>query len=209
MDLFKNKKQEVSKEEIVQQQRKKTANQWIPIIDIDGITVYRRDKMIIGMLRIQPISIDLLSDKEKRRKVESLSEELNGINYDMHIFCIGRPVDLNNYLDWLQEKANQEQNYARKKLLKAYIKETSNIASSGNTVERRFYMIIKKKYEDKVEEELLTALRDLQNKLTAAELTTNICKDEELMDVYNLFAHPAQASFERTTMEYGLTTLLD
>jgi F pilus assembly Type-IV secretion system for plasmid transfer. len=209
LDKTNKKKQPVSKEEIVQQQREKTANQWVPVADIDGNIVYKKDNTLVGMLRVQPLNLDLLSDKEKRRKVEALAEELNGENEGLQIFCIGRPVDLNNYLEWLQEKTKQEQDYTRKRLLKSFIKEASNTASNGETVERRFYIIISKKADNKAEEELTGRLRDLQHKLSSAELISNICKDDELMDVYSLFAHPVQASFERATIEMELAPILD
>jgi hypothetical protein len=199
----------ISKEDAVKIQREQTANQWVPIADIDKNIVYRKDGCLLGMLRVQPLNIDLLSDNEKRRKVEALSEELNGEKENLQIFCIGRPVDLNNYLEWLQDKAKLEQDYTRKRVLKAFIKEASNIASSGETVERRFYIIISKKAEDKAEEELMTRLRDLQYKLSSAELVSSICKDDELLDVYSLFAHPVQASFERATIEMMLPPILD
>lgn len=198
-----------STEEIVKEQREKTANQWMPISDIDECTVYRKDNILIGMLRVQPLNIDLLSDKEKRRKVESLTEELNGEKEAFQIFCIGRPVDLNSYLDLMQEKAKAEQNYTRRNILKSFIKEASNIASSGDTVERRFYIILTKHYENKAEEELMNRLKDMQNKLSSAELSSSICKEDELIDVYSLFAHPAQAAFERTYADSDLAPILE
>lgn len=203
------KKKQVTSEEIIQQQREKTANQWIPIADIEGNVVYRKDGLLVGMLRVQPLNIELFSDKEKNRKIEALAEELNGEKEGLQIFCIGRPVDLNGYLEWLQDIAKQEQDYTRKRVLKAFIKEASNTASSGETVERRFYIIITKKAGKKAEEELISRLRDLQHKLSSADLVSSICKDDELMDVYSLFAHPAQASFERTTIEMDFAPILD
>ncbi len=196
-------------EEFIQLQREKTANQWIPVADIEGSIVYRKDNLLIGMLRVQPLNIDLFSDNEKKRKVEALAEELNGENEGLQIFCIGRPVDLNNYLEWLQDKARLEQDYTRKRVLKAFIKEASYTASSGETVERRFYIIISKQNSEKAEEELINRLRDLQNKLSSAELISNICKDDELMDVYSLFAHPIQAAFERSAVEMDIPPVLD
>jgi hypothetical protein len=209
MDKLNKKKEPALKEDIVQQQRERTANQWVPVADIDGNIVYRKDNILVGMLRVQPLKLDLLSDNEKKRKVEALAEELNGENEGLQIFCIGRPVDLNNYLEWLQDKAKQEQDYTRKRVLKAFIKEASNTASSGETVERRFYIIITKTVGNKAEEELTNRLRDLQHKLSSAELVSSICKDDESMDVYSLFAHPIQASFEKATIEMQLAPLLE
>lgn len=201
-------KVEISQEEIEQQRKEKTAQQWIPIADIDNCITYRKDNIMIGMIRVQPENLELLSDKEKRRKVESLAEELNGITEGLQIFCIGRPVDLNNYLEWLQDKAKIEQDFTRKMVLKGYIKQASQMASSGETTERRFYIIITKTVGNKGEEELINKLNELQGKFSQAELTTEICKEDEILDVYSLFANPVQASFERAEIEFDLPSVL-
>ena len=162
------------------------------------------------MLRVQPENIDLFSDNEKRRKVEALAEQLNGETEGLQIFCIGRPVDLNNYLEWLQEKAKMEQDFTRKMVLKGYIQQASNMAASGETTERRFYIIITKKVvNNKSEEELMSRINELQTKLSTAELVSSVCRDDELMDVYSLFANPVQASFERTEIQMTLPSLLE
>lgn len=207
--LKKKKKVELSEEEVKKQKREKTANQWIPIADIDGSIVYRKDGLLFGALRIQPENIDLLSDREKKRRVESLAEEINGITKDWQIFCIGRPVDLNNYLEWLQDKAKREQDFIRKQVLKGYIQQASKMASSGETTERRFYIVINQKQDHRAKEDLLRRLEDLKIKLQKAELTAHICLDDELLDLLSLFAHPIQASYEKTELQHSLPTLLE
>lgn len=207
--LFRKKKEVVSEEEIVQQRREKTAQQWIPISDIQGCIVYRKDNLLAAILRVQPENLELLSDSEKKRKIESLAEELNGVTEGLQIFCVGRPVDLNNYLDWLQEKAKMEHDFTRKMVLKGYINQASQMASSGETTERRFYIIITKQVGTKAEEELINRINDLQGKFAQAELKSDICKEDELMDVFALFANPVQASFERTELRMSLPSLLE
>lgn len=195
------KKEKVSQEDLQKQTRELTANQWMPIADIEDNIVYRKDGCLVGMLRVQPLNIDLLSDRERKNKVSALSEELNGEKDYLNIFCIGRPVDLNNYLDWLQDKAKQENDFTRKRLLNNFVKEATYKASSGETIERRFYIIITKQNENKAAADLLNRLAELKRKLSTVGLISHICKDDELLDVYSLFAHPIQASFERASLD--------
>lgn len=212
MDFLKskNKKETLSQEEIIQQNKEKTAQQWIPISDIDGAIIYRKDNTMLAMMRVQPENLELLSDNEKKRKVDALAEELNGEKDGLQIFCIGRPVDLNNYLDWLQDKAKMEQDFTRKMVLKGFIQEASKTASSGETIERRFYIIISKENNsNKAADELIGRINELQIKFNQAELNTNICYDDEILDVLSLFANPIQASIERNTIQMDLPTLLE
>lgn len=209
MAKVKNKKQELSPEEMKQQIKEKTAQQWMPIADIEDTIFYRKDDFIAAMIRIQPENIDLLSDNEKRRKIESLSEGFNGEKEPFQIFCVGRPVDLNNYLESLQEKAKMEQDFTKKMLLKGYIQQASQTASSGEAIERRFYIVVTKKITDaKSENELINRVNELQVKLMQAELTCDSCQDDEIMDVFCLFASPIQAAFEKSEIELDLPTVL-
>lgn len=210
INVFKKKKKEaVSQDEIIKKNKEKTAQQWIPVRDIDGCFIYRKDNILAGALRVQPENIDLLSDNEKKRKVDALAEGYNGETEGFQIFCIGRPVDLNSYLEWLQDKASMEQDFIRKKVLRGYIQQASQMASSGDTIERRFYFIFTKKEDKNAETELLSRLNEFHKNLSQAELTSHICNDDELLDVLSLFANPLQASYERTEISYDLPPVLE
>lgn len=203
------KKEVLTEEEKITKTREMTAQQWIPIADIENNIIYRKDNLITAMLRIQPENIELLSDNEKRRKVDSLAEGFNGEKESIQIFCIGRPVDLSTYLEDLNDKAKMEQDFARKMVLKGYIQQASKLASSGETVERRFYVIIIKKVEDgRSENDLINRINELQVKFIQAELTCDICEEDELLDVLALFANPVQAAFEKNLLEYDFAPIL-
>lgn len=203
----KNKK--LSPEEQKQIANKKTAQQWNLIIDIENETVYRRDQHIVGAFRVQPLNIDLLSDNERRRIVDALAEALNGENEPLQIFCIGRPVDLTNYLDWLQNKLKNETDFIKKRLLKNFINVASITASSGETIERRFYIIVPKPDGEKNRADLLARLNDLRSKFAAASLDSCVCQDDELLDLYVLFSNPIQASFGKSIIEYQMPPVLN
>jgi hypothetical protein len=207
--LLKKNKQAISQEEITRQKREKTAQEWIPVADINRSIIYRKDTILVSMIRILPQNLELLSDTEQKNKVEALAEQLNGENKAMQFFCIGRPVDLNNYLDWLQDKARIEQDFTRRKLLKKFIKQASLTASSGETMERRFYLILTSTVEKNAEIELGNRTAELRDKLGRAGLSVDVCNDDELLAVLALFANPVQASFERNELELSLAPLLD
>lgn len=207
--MAKKNKNVKSKEEIAQEIRVKTAQDWMPIKDIDKSYVYRKDGLLVGILRIMPLNIDLLSNNEKRRIVDGLHEVINGENEEFQIFCIGRPVDLNVYLEWLQEKSKSEENFTRKQILKSYIQEATEIAASGETTERRFYIIVSKKDGPKSVEDLNSRLRDLKSKFTNTGLKASICNDDEIIDLYSLFSNPVQAAYEKTEINYHYATLLE
>lgn len=200
---------QIESEDTLKERKEQTAQQWMPIVDLSGPIVVRKDKILLGLIRIQPENLSLLSDHEKRRKVEALAEQLRGELREFQIFCIGRPVDLNQYLDWLQDKAKKEQDYTRKTIMRAYVREASQVAASGEITERRFYIIITQAPGVKAEVELKQRLDDWIVRLSDADLKAEICGEDELVDVFSLFAHPVQASFERAEMLLDLPPVLN
>ncbi len=205
---FSVKKMKKSQEELNQIKKEKTAQQWIPIEDIHKNIIVRKDNALVGILRVQPENLELLSIKETKRKIDALAEGFNGEKESFQIFCIGRPVDLNNYLELLQNKAKAEFDFTRKRLLKGYIKQTAEVASKGEITERRFYIIITKEAGNKAEQELMTRLERIKESISSAGLRSNICNEDELLDVLSLFANPLQASFEKAEVMYSLPPLL-
>lgn len=208
VNLLKKNKKTVNPEEIIQQKREKTAQQWIPVIDIQNNIVYRKDDYISGMLRIHPSNIDLLSDNERKRIIDALAEGFNGENEPFQLFCIPRSVDLNTYLENLQEQAKLELNFIKKQVLKGYINQATKLATSGEAVERRFYLVISKKDGLKAEEELINRLNNFKAIYNNAEMSSHICTDDELLDVLELFAHPIQASYERSEITFNTSSVL-
>lgn len=207
--MLKKKKNELDQEEVIQKKREKTALEWMPIADIIEKTVYRKDNLLVGLLRVFPKNISLLSDREKKRIVASLAEGINGENQELEIFCVGRPVDLNNYLTDLQEKSKIEANFNKKRILKGFIQYASKTASSGETTERRFYIIVtQKNNSSKAEYDLFNRLEDLKGKLLMADLQASICVEDEIIDVYALFSSPIQSAYEKTYNEFNFPTVV-
>lgn len=205
--MFKKKlKQELTAEQVQQQEREKTAQQWMPLADIRDCIVYRKDGQIFGAIRVYPKNLELFSEKEKKKKIEALTEALNGEKSGLQIFCIGRPVDLTNYLEWLQEKANREMDFKRKLLLKNFVSQASKMATSGEITERRFYIFLNGKLGE--EEELRNRLNELKHRLSLAELDTDLCREDDYMDLFTLFASPITASYSKTNYGVDLPPLL-
>lgn len=201
----KNKKTVISEEEQLKIDRKKTSQDWIPLADIKNRIIYKKDGSIFGALRIMPTNLDLLSEKEKIRKIDVLGVALNQINSPFQVMSIGRPIDIGTYLTWLQLKYKGETNYVRKMLLKNYLKQADTMAKSGDVVERRFYIFISKKEGEEIE--LQNALSDLKSALQRAELEVLNCEQNDYTDLFVLFSNPTEASYGESYLDLSATSV--
>lgn len=188
--------------------KKKTAQQWMPITDVQDYVAYRKDNAVLGFIRIHPKNTELLSKNEIKRLLHSNTEAYSAFNFHFQLCSIGRPTDLSGFLEWLMNMHKNETNFTKKRLLNKIIQYNSYIASSGEVVERRCYFIIAMK--DKTDKEALNQLEDIVNIFNSSDLTTAVCHYDDIMDLLLLFTHPAQAhTLDKSTFDFGFAPIVE
>lgn len=174
--------------------------EWLPIADIKNNLIYRKDRHVVAVIRVQPVNIHLLSDREKIRKVLRLEEALNGIDFPYQILSIARPVDLDSYILKLERMRSETTDILRKKLLSIYARQAAATVTSGEALERHFYILIKHpigKNPQLDEEFIKHRALQLASNLSSAELISSVCTDPELRNLQFIFSNPSHAAFER------------
>ncbi|MBO8169075.1 MAG: TraC family protein [Thermoanaerobacteraceae bacterium] len=187
-----------------------TVQHWLPIEDIyDGMLI-TKDGRRTAVVRVEPAPFNLLSEREKERRIKALYEAIQALNSRVQICCVPRPIDLDGYISELEEKL-KEADPARRTVLRGYRDYVRGIVSGAEAVERRFYILMSA--EDKeTKEELHKKVREFVEMLRRAELSAHACTDHEVLDLLFCFFHPSQAAFERAevpavTSSYKTTTV--
>lgn len=177
-------------------QDKMTANEFVNVKDIKDKFLYTLDGHIITYLKITPISIDLLSDNEKKTLKKILTAELSSINEMFKFLAVSRPVDIapliNDYSDILSSTTDPIQ----KDLLRNEMMAMSNYALSGEVVERQFYIMLWDVYEPDIEKELAKRAYEFQSRLESGKVRCNILKQQEIARLCNLINNPSYVHFE-------------
>lgn len=194
LKMFKKKKKT---EAVRADLKRKTAQEWLPVKDVNNSLLVRGDKYLVAILKIEPVNISLLSDNEKKRIISALHEVINGAQEPMQWLSIGRSVDLDGYIAKLEQKAQDTQDFARKKLLKGYIRQAAEMAAGGDTLERRFYVLLARKQGKHADDELKSRARELASGIASAGLRAELCNDKQIIDLLFTFHQPGQAAFER------------
>ncbi|MGE7828542.1 hypothetical protein [Paenibacillus sp. NPDC093718] len=180
-----------------------SSQSWVPIKDIHNNIIYRKDNVIVSAVRVQPINIALLSENEQVRKIKQLEEVLNGIDYKNQTLSIAKPVDLDAYILGLEQMKQEADTALIARLLNGYIQQAASKATSGEALERHFYILIDQALSKKAQHEeqvLLQKALELANGLTHAELLSHVCNDNELRDLQFIFSNPNQAAYERAPL---------
>ncbi|MCL6559159.1 MAG: TraC family protein [Firmicutes bacterium] len=178
-------------------QERQTVQKWLPVEDIDGGLMKLKGGQVAAAVKVEPAPFTLLSEQEKKRRIKSLYEAFQALSSKAQIFCMPRPIDLDQYLLSLEDLL-KETDPGRRPILRGYLNYVRGIVSSAEATERRFYILIPE--EKSRADELQKKVREFVAMLSAAELKAEICSESEILDMLFCFFNPAQAAFERPGM---------
>lgn len=201
------KKIKLRKKKMTEQEEKKlframTANEFINVRDIQEQFLYTKSGHVFAYIRIQPVALELLSEREKRNKIATFSSEFSNETSPYKLFAITRPIDVTSLLYNLSVLKGECTDSYRKKLLANEISDINRFALSGEVVERQFYMALWKETKEKnVDKELAKKVADVMQRFSACGLQVEQCSESDIKKLLNLFANPAYAHMEDATVE--------
>lgn len=185
-----------------QARRALTANEFVNVKDVRGPVLYSKDGLIFAYLKITPISLELLSPREQFKKIRSFAAEFSSERKPFKFFSISRPVDISGLSAWLGTLLRETDNPIRKELILDEMREISAFAVTGEIIERQFFLIIWEHAGNAVdgEKELLRRANDLENKFSSCEMIAELCGQETVIRLLNLFANPNYAHLEDSSV---------
>lgn len=185
----------------------KTANDFVNVKDIKDRFLYTRDGQIVMYIKINPISIDLLSEREKKQLCKTLTAELSSEQKPFKFLAVSRPVDIspliNEYTQIILSTSDQKQ----KDLLRNEMLVMSNYALSGDVVERQFYIMLWEKYEEGIERDMTRRCYEFVSKFESGNIRCEILKEQDIVRLCNLVNNPAYANIEDTEFEATIPIL--
>ena len=148
------------------------------------------DRLLAG-IKISSINLSLLFDEEQQAKVSQLKKTLNSIDYPIKIFCVDKPINLDNNLNILGSKIKQTKNKYKIKLLEEDYDFISSLNNRKSVVNREFYLIVE---EDLSNENLLNQkVNDLIQEFSSIGLTSFRVSSEEWRDLLYVLLNPVSS----------------
>ena len=153
--------------------------------------MYLDNNKTIGGVKIGSINLSLLFDQEQQMKVSQLKKVFNSIDYTFKIFCIDKPINLDNNLNILGAKIKSEKNKHKQKLLEEDYDFISSLNNRKSVVNREFFLIIE---EDSDNETLLNQkINDLIQEFTSMGLSCDKISSEEWRDLLYVMLNPVSS----------------
>ena len=169
--------------------KEKTCNDEINVKDIRNNFLYTNDNKIICYLKIHPLNLYLLSNKEKKSIKNQLAAELSSETKPMKFFSIARPVEVTSVVDELRNMQEDCLNQVQKKLLRQHLNDLLKLTFTGDRVERQLYLIIWQDVDDYAEKDLLKRAMDLSNKFNTCSIKTEILSEQQIIQLCSSFTN--------------------
>jgi len=163
----------------------------VPFNDVWNNYVYLDNNKMVGGIKIGSINLSLLFDEEQQVKVSQLKKVLNSIDYPIKIFCIDKPINLDDNLNILGSKIKSEKNKYKIKLLEEDYEFINHLNNRKSVVNREFYLIIEENTEN--ENLLNQKINDLIQEFTAMGLSCDKVSSEEWRDLLYIILNPVSS----------------
>lgn len=204
---FLNKSQKASTD--IEDRKKETAQGFVNVKDIRDKFLYTRDKKVISYIQITPIDINLLNKKEKKILASDLTSELASERREFKFLAVSRPTNISPLLADYQGIMANTSNQKQKELLRHEMLYISDLALSGEVVERQMYFMLWEDYEEGIERDLLKRSMEFISKISTTKIKADILNENKIIRLCNLVNNPAFATTEDINIETIVPFILE
>lgn len=114
----------------------------LPIHQIKKGVIVLKNGALRSLLNISGINLDLKSEHEQSSILTNWRNLLNNLDFTLEIVTHSRRVNIQSYLNFLQEKINQETNNLLKLQGEDYYSFIKGIVTENNIMKKKFYAVI-------------------------------------------------------------------
>jgi len=187
----------------------KSIHDLINIRDIKDHFLYTNDNKICAYFKVNPISVDLYSQREKKQLCQLLSSQLASEQRPFKFLAVSRPVDISPLISDYSQIWSLTDNSVVKDILSNEMTVMMNFAHSGEVVQRQFYFMLWEEWTTGIERDLLKRVNDFRNKFISCRLTGDVLKQQEIVRLCNLVNNPAYSAVEDMDFEANIPTIID
>jgi len=114
----------------------------LKIADIrDGIVIME-DGSFRSVVMVQSINFDLMSLEEQEAVEYSYQGFLNSLYFPIQIFMHSQRIDLQRYIDKLENARNQQENMLLAMLMDDYINYIYTLTEQASIMDKKFYVVV-------------------------------------------------------------------
>lgn len=173
-------------------------NEFLNIKNIKENYLYTLDEQVISFIKVNPMNIELLSDKELETKMDSSSIEFSNEQYPYKIIVVPRAVDISDYIREQEELRNKLTDDTCIEIINNRIISTTEMIENKNIIENEFYIMFYDSNKDNIEIELNKRANNWVGRLKNCGLKSEILEERDIILLIKSFTIPEFARTEGT-----------
>lgn len=147
-------------------------------------------------IKVNPINIELLSNSELEKKIDSDAIEFSNEQYPYKIMVIPRAVDISGHIHEQEQLKKTLKDDVCIEIINNRIIATMEIVENKNIIENEFYIMLYDNYRDNIEHELNKRVNLWINRLNNCELRCEVLEERDIILLMKSFTIPEFARTE-------------
>ena len=169
----------------------------------DGILVLPGNQYR-AVLEVSSLNFELKSEEEQDAIIDTYESFLNSVGSSLQILIRTREIDMDKYLEELNERLHGETEKVYKRQLKNYDEFIRSLITTNKILTRHFYLIVPYTATSKTDFELVQEQLNLKLDIVAKGMTrlgmhTKELSSLEVLDLFYSFYNPVQAKVQPLT----------
>ncbi|KYG33469.1 hypothetical protein [Priestia endophytica] len=179
-----------------QETSEQTVQELIPIRNIYNEMVETKDNRLIKILTVTSVNISLMSRLEQQEVLENYESFLKTIDKPIQVSRVSTPVNLEEYIENLQNDLDKIQNPYKKIMQKSYIWYANNIQEDRDMIRRNRYIVLDESFNgEKSKQEAIRKLAmrcddyklRIEEMLQTPKLQARELTNKELENYFHMF----------------------
>lgn len=121
---------------------KSSTQSFTEIKEVKDDVLLMNDNSCCVIIRVGATNFGLLSEEEQRSLIYSFASLLNSLSFPVQILILSKKMDISSYLDYLQERIQNQSNEVVKRQLVKYEEFIKNIIKKNTILEKNFYFVV-------------------------------------------------------------------
>lgn len=184
--------------------KKVSSRQQIDIREIrDGVLILPSHRYRT-VLHVSPVNFELRSEDEQDAIIETYESFLNSVGVPLQVLIRIREMDMDAYLEDLDDRLQNEKVAIYKKQLANYDEFIRELIKTNRILSRQFYVVVPYNSDGKAEfdltkEQLGLTVDIVQKGLARLSIHSRELSSLELMDLFYNFYNPTRAKLQPLT----------
>ena len=183
------------------------ANNFLNVKNVINSQLFSKDDYVCSYLKVEPVNINLMEDKDMRLMSEALAAEFSGIIHDFKFIAVSKPEDNSELISQYSRERQNTTNAIRRSLFLEEITSSQGRVQDLKTPTREFYFMLWKEYE--TEKDFIKRVIDFRDRLMRCRVQAKVAEQKEIIKLIEQTTSPQYIIDEELNPEFNFTFIAE